>query len=161
MIIKPTFEDSELDDTYFKTLITDFSHKMAATRAGLGWIGKPDLFVSEKFGPRVRLATLLTDAELPVSSLTYDESRCGACDACVRECPAKAASGASWNIKTERNTFFDAFKCRDKCRELSKKNLDKNISICGICISVCPIGKIVPSHARPAPSGTGPNQERL
>jgi epoxyqueuosine reductase len=149
VIIRPTFEDSELDDAYFKTLITDFSHKMAATRAGLGWIGKTDLFVSEKYGPRLRLATVLTNAELPASMSPCDESRCGSCDICVAKCPAKAANGISWNIGTERNSFFDAFKCRDKCRELAKNNLDVNVSICGICVSVCPIGKRVHSNERP------------
>jgi epoxyqueuosine reductase QueG len=34
---------------------------MAATRAGIGWIGKKDLLVSEKFGPRNRLASVLTN----------------------------------------------------------------------------------------------------
>jgi epoxyqueuosine reductase QueG len=43
------------------------SHKMVATRAGLGWIGKTDLFVSNKYGPRVRLASIRIDA--PVSSI--------------------------------------------------------------------------------------------
>ena len=42
-----------------------FPHKTAATRAGLGWIGKTALFVSPEFGPAVRLATVFTDLELP------------------------------------------------------------------------------------------------
>lgn len=139
--VKPTFHDSELDEKYFKTLICDFSNKMAATRAGLGWIGKTDLFISNKYGPRVRLATLLTDYKLQIKNKPYNESKCGKCNICVDKCPANAANGTLWNINTERALFFDAFKCRDKCRELANRNINKNISICGICISVCPMGK--------------------
>jgi epoxyqueuosine reductase len=45
--ISPTVSTSDLDTTYSKTLRTDLSHKMIATRAGLGWIGKTDLFISK------------------------------------------------------------------------------------------------------------------
>ncbi len=41
-----------------------FSHKEAAVKAGLGTIGKSALFLSDRFGPRVRLATVLTDLDL-------------------------------------------------------------------------------------------------
>ena len=42
-----------------KVKIVDISHKMVATRAGLGWIGKADLFISSRFGPRLRLVSIL------------------------------------------------------------------------------------------------------
>ena len=57
--IDPTVSTSELDSVYFNTLRTDLSHKMVATRAGLGWIGKTDLFISKEFGPRLRLVSIL------------------------------------------------------------------------------------------------------
>lgn len=139
--IKPTISEEEIDDKYYETLTCDFSHKMAATRAGLGWIGKTDLFISEKFGPRLRLVSILVDHPLNCSKAPIDESRCGKCNMCVRECPALAATGQLWNINIKRDEFFDAFKCRKKCRELSHKNLKKDVSLCGICIAVCPVGK--------------------
>jgi epoxyqueuosine reductase len=139
--VKPTIADEEVDDKYYQTLTCDFSHKMAATRAGLGWIGKTDLFISERFGPRLRLVSILVDYPLKCSKVPIDESRCGKCNLCVRECPASAATGQLWNINVKREKFFDAFKCREKCRELSKKNIKKAVSLCGICVSVCPIGK--------------------
>ena len=141
ILIKPTVNDEELDDNYYKTLTCDFSHKMAATRAGLGWIGKTDLFVSERFGPRVRLVSILVNRPLDCSKAPVTESRCGSCNLCVEECPASAANGKLWNINVKREVFFDAFACREKCRELSHKLLKKEISLCGICMAVCPIGK--------------------
>jgi len=142
LVIESTIEDEDLDENYFKTLRLDFSHKMAATRAGLGWIGKTALFISKIFGPRVRLVTVLTDYPLPYCTNPINESRCGSCDLCVQHCPAQAANGKLWNIDVDRNEFFDPFGCRNKALELSYQNFNKEISICGKCIAVCPIGKI-------------------
>ena len=57
-----------------------FPHKTAATSAGLGWIGKTALFVSPRFGPAVRLATVFTDLDLPTGDAIV-ESRCEDCRA--------------------------------------------------------------------------------
>jgi epoxyqueuosine reductase QueG len=139
--IRSTMYDDELPEGYTQTLRTDFSHKMAATRAGLGWIGKTDLLVSEKFGPRVRLATVLTNYQFDNLGTPLMESQCGKCDICVEACPAQAANGNLWNTSLDRDQFYDAFKCRDMCRKLSQERLDKKISICGICVCVCPQGR--------------------
>ncbi len=139
--IQSTVEDSELGDEYFQTLRLDFSHKMAATRAGLGWIGKTALFVSKRFGPRVRLASILIGVPVIPANEPVEESMCGSCSVCVDCCPAKAASGRLWNVNIDRNEFFDPFKCRENNRRLSRKNFGKDISLCGICVSVCPRGR--------------------
>jgi len=139
-IIEPTLSEEELDKEYYETLRSDFSHKMAATQAGLGWIGKTGLFISEKFGPRLRLITLLTDYPLICENEPIEESRCGECKCCVEKCPAQAANGKLWNIDVDRDEFFDAFKCRQKCLELTWENFSVKVSICGICIAACPIG---------------------
>jgi epoxyqueuosine reductase QueG len=136
--IVPTISTTgdELLDLRYK-----ISHKMVATRAGLGWIGKSDLFISQKFGPRVRLVSILLEKPIENSAKTIDKSRCETCSICVDKCPAQAANGKLWDIETDRDEFFDAHKCREKCAELAKKYLNRDIRICGICVSVCPIGK--------------------
>jgi epoxyqueuosine reductase len=141
--IKPTMEDAKLDSDYYRTLRTAFSHKMAATKAGLGWIGKTDLLVTEAYGPRVRLATVLlqnglTDGDVGSPILM---SRCGSCNLCVQKCPAQAANGKLWDTTVDRDQFYDAFKCREMCRYLTKTSLDVELSICGICVAVCPRGR--------------------
>lgn len=68
-----------------------FSHKLAAHLAGLGWIGKSCLLITPENGPRVRLATVLTDA--PLEAGTPPSDRCGDCRECVEICPAKAFTG--------------------------------------------------------------------
>ena len=43
-----------------------YSHKKAASLAGLGGIGKNSLFLHKEFGPRVRLGTVLTDCPFEI-----------------------------------------------------------------------------------------------
>lgn len=141
IIIEPTiWIDENTNTQYFQTLTVDISHKMVATRAGLGWIGKTDLLISTKFGPRLRLTSILINKKPDNISRPIENSRCGNCTICVDRCPAKAASGELWDITKHRDSFFDAHSCRKKCGEFAKQKLNLDKRICGICISVCPIG---------------------
>lgn len=141
--IKSTVQEEDIPEGFGKTLRMNFSHKMAATRAGLGWIGKTDLLISEKFGPRIRLATVLTNYRFENPGIPITESQCGKCAVCVEMCPGQAANGKLWNVSLDRDQFYDAFKCYDACRKLSLERLDKKVSLCGICVSVCPFGKTI------------------
>ncbi len=131
--IKPTVEGKDLDH---ETLTTLLPHKTVARLAGLGWIGKSALLITEKYGAAVRLATVLTDAEFNVG-IPVGKSRCGDCKKCVESCPAKAISGRNWELGLQREAIYDAFACCDTAKELSKK-ADIPPVICGICINVCP-----------------------
>ncbi len=135
------YEDpSDPNDPYYTSLSTSFPHKTAATRAGLGWIGKTALFVSDRFGPRVRLATVLTDHPLDTGN-PCEMSLCGDCLCCVEECPADAADGMEWFPGLDRETFFDAPSCRAKCIELTEAATGvTGTAVCGICMAVCPVG---------------------
>ena len=42
------------------------SHKAVGRMAGLGWQGKSLLLVNPRYGPRIRLVTVLTDAQLKI-----------------------------------------------------------------------------------------------
>jgi len=142
IIIEPTvYANAEEFDKYLETLTVEVSHKMLATRAGLGWIGKTDLFISKAFGPRLRLLSILIDQKPEINPVPVEKSKCGECAICVSKCPANAANGKSWNIHVQRNEFFDAHKCRQKCGEFGRQLLNEDKRICGICVSVCPIGK--------------------
>lgn len=135
-----TVTTEKLDTEYADTLRTKLSHKMVATRSGLGWIGKSDLLISKEFGPRLRLATILTNYPLEGDKSPVESSRCGSCKICMDRCPAGAISGISWDISLDRDEFFDAFKCREQCRKFGEENLKMNVRVCGICVAVCPFG---------------------
>ena len=141
LALNPTTSDTYRADDYDRTLRHHFSHKMVGTRAGLGWIGKTDLFISKKWGPRLRLASVIVDYPLKPSNPPIDESRCGKCHLCVEACPAQAATGQLWNIHIDRDQFLDIRKCKETAARLSRERIDKDERICGICVSVCPVGK--------------------
>ena len=113
-----------------------FPHKTAATQSGLGWIGKTALFVSPSFGPRVRLATVFTDFELPCAEPIV-ESRCGVL-ACIDVCPAGAGRDVPWRAGMKRGDLYDARACELEC----DRNEGENGGLCGRCIAVCPVGLI-------------------
>ena len=119
-----------------KRLCGIFSHKMAAHLAGLGWIGKSCLLVTPEAGPRVRWATVLTDAPLPAGQPM--ELRCGDCQDCVDVCPPGAFTGAPFREGEPRAVRYDAHKCRAYFTELAE-TMDP--PVCGMCVYVCPHGK--------------------
>lgn len=115
----------------------DISHKMVATRAGLGWIGKNVLLVTPHFGPRVRLVSVLTDAPLRTAA-PISESNCGKCRTCVVACPAKALHGIHWTADSSRDDLFEITRCYDQI--MHNQGLVGE-QICGVCIKACPVGK--------------------
>lgn len=117
-------------------LVGAFSHKMAAHLAGLGWIGKSCLLVTPEFGPRVRWATVLTDA--PLDTGQPMASRCGKCSKCVELCPASAFTGRLFSADEPRSARFDAFKCQRNFEEVEKAI---GVRVCGLCVYACPHGK--------------------
>lgn len=116
---------------------TVMPHKSVAVNAGLGWIGKSALFVTEKYGSAVRLTSVLTDVPLDYNKFRVS-SKCGSCMLCTDACPGKAISGRAWNPELDRDKFFDAVACRNKARAIAAKSIDKEITLCGKCIEVCP-----------------------
>jgi epoxyqueuosine reductase len=140
--IEPTVTTSDLDSKYSIMLKTDISHKMVATRAGLGWIGKTDLFISKKAGPRLRLVSILIKTPVIPRSEPINKSRCCNCNICVDICPAKAANGLLWDINVKREDFFDPWKCRKQCSELGRTKLGTDARVCGMCVAACLIGRV-------------------
>ena len=118
-------------------LLALFSFKYAAVNAGLGWIGKNDVLITEEYGPRVRLSAVLIDYPFEYGN-KMTESRCGSCTKCVDICPHKALTGANWNINTLRNELIDYHLCNQKRSAYIESHGRKNA--CGLCMAVCPYG---------------------
>ncbi|MCL2885006.1 MAG: hypothetical protein FWF49_05940, partial [Oscillospiraceae bacterium] len=112
-------------------------HKTVATRAGLGWIGKCALLVTETYGSAVRLSSILTNAPLTCAQ-PVNASRCGVCAACVTACPAAAVTGAGWSAGTLREALVDVAACRKTARQRALTGFGVETSLCGKCIEVCP-----------------------
>ncbi|MBR0277963.1 MAG: epoxyqueuosine reductase [Clostridia bacterium] len=114
--------------------VSYFPHKTAARLSGLGYIGKNCIFISEKYGPSVRLGTLLTD--MPFKTGNPIDKDCGECNICKEKCPAMAIYGVNYREGIKREEMYDA----KACSEYMKKNFQSigRGAVCGICIKNCP-----------------------
>jgi len=109
----------------------DLSHRHAGQLAGIGVFGKNSLLLSTKFGPRIRLVSVITDAPLKADT-PLDMDLCNGCDKCLRACPVGA-------LKGER--IVDKPKCDAQHVEVGEKLQLGDLEVCGVCIRVCPVGK--------------------
>ncbi len=64
--------------------------RIAAYAAGMGEIGWSKMFLSPKFGPRQRLAAIITDAPLEPDPIYEGPALCDRCMLCVKGCTGDA-----------------------------------------------------------------------
>ena len=106
-------EENNLQNGYFdiKTKSSTLPHKTIAVLAGLGWIGKNDLLITQDYGCAFCMCSVLTDAPIDVKISTLIESKCGECDICKKVCPTNAISGNVCSKNGNRNMLVDVFRC--------------------------------------------------
>ena len=122
-------------------LRTVLPHKTVATLAGIGWIGKCAMLVTNEVGSALRMAVVLTNAPLDCGT-PVTKSMCGpGCTACIDACPGKAPLGGMWETGVDRDAFFGARACHAAARARAKASLGINETLCGLCVSSCPFTK--------------------
>ena len=111
-----------------------------AIDAGLGELGRLGLLVTPKYGPRVRLAKVITDMPLvPDSPIKFGVTEfCEACMLCAEHCPSGAITDGprTWGGKSPSNNpgTFKWYIESEKC-------YDYNGFSCSNCKRVCPFTK--------------------
>lgn len=120
------------DDLKSKELILttpNFSYRHAAVAAGLGEMGKNNLFLHPKYGARTRLAVVITDAAFqPDSPVAKKYCTWPACTACIDQCPSRALQ------RDDKHVF-------DRCNKYHNANLHLlGYGSCSMCQHVCPVG---------------------
>lgn len=108
-----------------------FSHVFAGKYAGLGTIGYNHTLLTKEYGPRVRLVSVFTDAEIEQDNV-ISEDLCIKCLICKRCCPTSA-------FTTTKHLIADMDK--RKCATYHAELKSKYTYPCGVCIKVCPIGE--------------------
>jgi reductive dehalogenase len=111
-----------------------------AIDAGLGELGRLGLLMTPKYGPRIRLAKVITDMPLvPDSPIRFGVTEfCKDCMLCAEHCPSAAITEGSrtWEGKSPSNNpgahkwYIDSEKC-----------YDYNGFSCSNCKRVCPFTK--------------------
>ena len=123
----------------YKNYLGNIPHKTFAYMSGLGWIGRNLLLINPKYGPRIRLATILTNAKLNATGKPIP-NQCGNCTKCIEACPVGALKPSNFKYyPLNRNEILDVKKCGERLSEMmNKPNI--GVPICGLCIKACPIG---------------------
>jgi len=125
-----------------------FSQTVAGYNCGVGTIGLSHVLLTKKYGPRIRLNSVITTAGLVESPIMED--LCTKCGLCVRNCPVKAFGKNKveiFNGKKITTAEFDKCMCLNSRNvyhsELSEDNIFDHVQNCdcgGLCVKTCPIG---------------------
>lgn len=102
---------------YPTPFLGDVSHRHMAVGAGLGEFGWNGLLLTKEYGPRVRLATVITDAVLESTPMYEGQPLCDRCMRCVREC-GKNIQGLTKEVNGKVNLVIGGKEC-----EYANKNL--------------------------------------
>ena len=106
-----------VEDYYEMTI----SHRVIAENAGLGWRGKNELVVNEKFSCALRFASVITN--LPLIHGEKVGVSCGECKACLDACPFLKNKDKLGNY-------------REGCRRYIVQ-LGLEGAVCGKCVKAC------------------------
>jgi epoxyqueuosine reductase len=103
-----------------------------AQKAGLGYIGKHGLLISEGDGPSQRIAVVYTNIEnLPFTDsdeYSWIPDFCETCNRCVRTCPAQAIFKETQQLGNGAKRHIDHKKCAVPF---------SNTAGCSVCIKEC------------------------
>lgn len=111
-----------------------------ALDAGLGELGRNGLLVTPKYGPRVRLAKVITDMPLTVDApISFGVTEfCKNCMVCAEQCPSGAIpkGDLTWKGKSPSNNHgvYKWYVEQEKC-------YDFNGFSCSSCKMTCPFNK--------------------
>jgi epoxyqueuosine reductase len=115
------------------TKTTPLPHKKIAMLAGLGWIGKDNLLVTQEYGSALCMCSVLTNAPLPTGNKPIIMPRCGKCTVCKDICPTGVIHGSTWKIGMNRDLIVDVYNCETCLKCLvncpwTQKYMKNNIS---------------------------------
>jgi len=105
-------ESNEGSGNYDKsTMSSTLPHKTIAGLAGIGYIGKNNLLITEEFGCAISMCTVLTDAPVESDNQSIIPSGCGDCEICKEVCPGGAITGNGWSQGAGRDEVVDVYRC--------------------------------------------------
>lgn len=121
------------------------SQKRMAQLAGLGNFGKNSLIINPRYGPWIRLQSILTDAEL-VPDKPFEKDLCGDCEECVNACPVGALTPYSVDPdKCILGMYYPGLEVPSSIRSIFDEYMTKisenSVLMCMACQKACPYGR--------------------
>jgi reductive dehalogenase len=114
-----------------------------AIDAGLGEIARNGLLITPEFGPRVRLAKVLTDLPLiPDRPIEFGvKAFCLECEKCAKKCPSKSIMFGEPSDKTHNISNREGVMTWHINAETCLNFWADNETDCSNCIRTCPFNK--------------------
>lgn len=122
------------------------SDKHWAARAGLGWIGRHTLLITERWGSWVNLGEIVTTEEcFEYSEKTNHSDFCVRCGRCVSACPnhALAPEGSPMMDVTRCTAYYTTHNPRPLPPDLDTRGYTLG---CDLCQLACPFNKTTHFH---------------
>jgi len=107
----------------------------AAARAGIGWIGKSTMLISETLGTHFFLGAIITDLALPPDATAAD--RCGRCTRCIAACPTGAIV-APYQLDPRLCISYLTIEYRGAIPEHLRPQFGNRIFGCDACLDAYP-----------------------
>jgi epoxyqueuosine reductase len=114
--------------------VSYLDEKLCAVLAGLGKIGKNNLLLTPKYGSRVLIGEIATDADFPKTEKVVPDP-CVGCFLCVRKCPTGALRNG-----------FDKKRCLSYLSQKAGGDFElyekmELVVGCDVCQDVCPLNR--------------------
>ncbi len=128
--------------------------RAVAQEAGLGFIGKNTMLITDDFGSWVFLAELITT--LPLEADRPHTSQCGSCRLCLDACPTGAIV-APYELDATRCISYLTIELKGEMPASRRAGVGDWLFGCDICQEICPYNMPPTQSAEPSfQEGVGP-----
>ncbi|HAM79971.1 tRNA epoxyqueuosine(34) reductase QueG [Ornithinibacillus bavariensis] len=139
-----SFIHERIDNAITKIMVDtgELSDKAVAERAGVGFVGKNTLLITEEFGSFVYLGEIMTN--IPFVPDTPAEDGCGDCRICIDACPTGAIVQGG-QLNAQRCIAF-LTQTKDFLPDEFRSKIGNRVYGCDTCQLVCPKNKKIDFH---------------
>jgi len=112
-----------------------------AYNSGVGFIGKNNTLITEKYGSYVFLGEIITDLIIKPDKPIVQ--KCGACERCLEACPTNSIVRGQAGINNDANICLSYITQKKQIEDIWFEKLNGRLFGCDTCQRACPYNKEV------------------
>ncbi len=124
-----------IDNNFKYEILVDnhpFDDRYIAYNCGLGFYGKNNLLINEKYGSYIFIGSIITNIDIENSKIL--NKNCLNCSKCIEACPTKALTKDEYDY----TTCLSYITQKKELKEIDKEHMNNCIYGCDLCMKVCP-----------------------